>query len=703
MEGIPFFGNILQFMKQPRDYFIDCHKHYGPVFRVNTPLGFVTIICGRMAKELINDETGNGLTRKGLFKAFSTEVGVDIFEDADKDHEDSREFVKLPYSRYITAQFVPEIGQVVESFTKHLYQGQQIEFFEFCTEVTLNSVMATATPINLRDLNESFFPYADRVMDIITQKYPHFTSKFPIYKKNKLAVHERIDEVIHRHLSGEFNDLSKMYVVDAVLKNLKDSPSADELKSVRGVLIYLLAGSVVYTARLIFFYMFEVLKNRSLMDKIQDEIQMAFGDGPIDSRLFRRMPYLRSTFLEVLRMFPLLPGLPFQTTREVQVGDFTLPKREKIIFVPHSEHFVESNFQDPYHFHAERFHPRHRGRFKADTFFPYGISKRMCAARGAMEVFTLTIVVHLLRARDWSLLSPAQNYELKLNPLIGPDRPIKVIHKGKIKDRKLVSKIHTLSEVIDFESPFEEKEIEKTLPSGIHVSYKRGDMIIKQGEEPDAFYILSQGKVDVIKNSKKVAELKEGDSFGEIGLLKNMRRTASIKAKTEVHVIKISQDDFTRLVIDLDVEGEELSTKLQKYFLELNIKNSLPHLSKKLLKEMLSDYQLKNFSKGDLIIREGELSNSFYVILIGKVNVFSGKKDKKKDLAKLSQGEIFGELGIINESPRSASVEPINDVTVIEIERSHLLDLMKDSKDVQEDVHSIIFKRLQANIKKKGS
>jgi len=91
--------------------------------------------------------------------------------------------------------------------------------------------------------------------------------------------------------------------------------------------------------------------------------------------------------------------------------------------------------------------------------------------------------------------------------------------------------------------------------------YSAGQMVFEQGDAPDRFYIISTGEVEVIRrkrdgSEKILAVLHPGDYFGEIGLLTEARRNASIRAKTDVELLAMSWDDFRRVI-----ESSEASRK----------------------------------------------------------------------------------------------------------------------------------------------
>ena len=91
--------------------------------------------------------------------------------------------------------------------------------------------------------------------------------------------------------------------------------------------------------------------------------------------------------------------------------------------------------------------------------------------------------------------------------------------------------------------------------------YSAGQIVFEQGDAPDRFYIISSGEVEVIRrkrdgSEKILAVLHPGDYFGEIGLLTEARRNASIRAKTDLELLAMSWDDFRKVI-----ESSEASRK----------------------------------------------------------------------------------------------------------------------------------------------
>ncbi len=86
------------------------------------------------------------------------------------------------------------------------------------------------------------------------------------------------------------------------------------------------------------------------------------------------------------------------------------------------------------------------------------------------------------------------------------------------------------------------------------VNYRQGDIVIKQGDEGDFFYVVTQGQCHVTretplnKDGIKLAELGVGDTFGEEALISESTRNATVTMATDGAVMRLGKDDFKKLL-----------------------------------------------------------------------------------------------------------------------------------------------------------
>ena len=110
--------------------------------------------------------------------------------------------------------------------------------------------------------------------------------------------------------------------------------------------------------------------------------------------------------------------------------------------------------------------------------------------------------------------------------------------------------------------------IRARLRSIVEKSYKAGDIVFRQGEVPDRLYVIGRGEVDVIretpgKDDVILTRLGKDQFFGEVGILSDRPRTATIRAATDVEVLSIHRSYFSTLFSYLPMFRERILADYQ--------------------------------------------------------------------------------------------------------------------------------------------
>ncbi len=85
-----------------------------------------------------------------------------------------------------------------------------------------------------------------------------------------------------------------------------------------------------------------------------------------------------------------------------------------------------------------------------------------------------------------------------------------------------------------------------------------GEIIIKQGDEGDNFYIIDSGEVAVYVNNDLVTTISDGGSFGELALIYGQLRAATVKAKTDVKLWAIDRDTYRRILMGSTIRKRDM-------------------------------------------------------------------------------------------------------------------------------------------------
>ena len=100
------------------------------------------------------------------------------------------------------------------------------------------------------------------------------------------------------------------------------------------------------------------------------------------------------------------------------------------------------------------------------------------------------------------------------------------------------------------------------------------------------------------------------------------------------------------------------------------------------------------FESGDVIVNQGDLGTSMFIIVDGSVRFFDGEND----LGTLGSRGVFGELSALDPEPRAASVKAVDDCTLLKLEGESLYELMAGNKDVTRGIIRVLCDYARTNL-----
>ena len=158
----------------------------------------------------------------------------------------------------------------------------------------------------------------------------------------------------------------------------------------------------------------------------------------------------------------------------------------------------------------------------------------------------------------------------------------------------------------------DEKEFEIVVDSIEEVKVKTGDVLIKEGAEGDCMYVVEQGTFECTKVGTHLKDYHPGDGFGELALLYNVPRAATITAKSDGVAWRLDRDTFNHIVKDAAAQKR---MKYEDFLAKVQILKSMDPYERSQIADALEAHQ---FVKGDTIIKEGEIGDRFYLIVEGE-------------------------------------------------------------------------------------
>jgi len=216
-----------------------------------------------------------------------------------------------------------------------------------------------------------------------------------------------------------------------------------------------------------------------------------------------------------------------------------------------------------------------------------------------------------------------------------------------------------------------------------------GEKVIVQGDEGDNFYVVDSGECDVIVNGNKVATCSDGDSFGELALMYFAPRAATIEVTKATVVWAMDRLTFRSMLFD--------NTK-KKRDMYIHFLRSVPLL------EPLEDYErckladcldTSEYADGDAVITEGEEGDAIFLVEKGTAVATKLIGEENKIVKEYSAGDFFGELALLTDQPRAATVTAKGDLKCLTLGRKPFTrlvgqcqDILLRNKSVYDDINS---------------
>ena len=175
--------------------------------------------------------------------------------------------------------------------------------------------------------------------------------------------------------------------------------------------------------------------------------------------------------------------------------------------------------------------------------------------------------------------------------------------------------------------------------------------VITQGDlNANYFYVISNGSVNIVVDDKVVVELGAGNSFGELALLYDAPRAATVQVSTKgpAKLWRLDRQTFKSILVN--THERELVQRV-RFLSKVPI---LSQLSDRETKQLAEGMTAVMYAAGDKIITEGEIGGTFYVVASGEVQYLNAQGVEIS--ARGSAGSYFGEISLLHNDRRKCDV-----------------------------------------------
>lgn len=202
---------------------------------------------------------------------------------------------------------------------------------------------------------------------------------------------------------------------------------------------------------------------------------------------------------------------------------------------------------------------------------------------------------------------------------------------------------------------------------------KEGDIVVKEGYPAANLYILASGAVEISANEEFIRELNPVNCFGELALILNSTRTATVRTINSCKLYVIERQSFE---IMMDEITEDNFASITEFVRQVPLFAGFDGVH---TESLVRTCHLMFYSKGKVILREGEEGHLMYIIKKGAVNVIKNTVF----IESFGKTDLFGEQSLLYNALRSATIVAARDCELLAITKDQLDALMpKISKPI---------------------
>ncbi|OMJ88917.1 hypothetical protein SteCoe_9022 [Stentor coeruleus] len=256
------------------------------------------------------------------------------------------------------------------------------------------------------------------------------------------------------------------------------------------------------------------------------------------------------------------------------------------------------------------------------------------------------------------------------------------IHNGKIisqqkspKEQQLLNNaINSLLILRNIDEPCKQKLIDSM--KLYHLESK--EIVFEQGRPSECFFIVSSGRLEVLKDENRISILKQGDCFGEQALFDDSPRRNTVRTVEKSFLWVIDRNNY-RSVLEYQSALEFKETN--DFITSVPIFKSL---TDEQLQVLISVLTLQDYEKDQIIFNEGEPGDTLHIVKEGEVNVIINNNI----LRTMGKGSFYGDQALISRCARTATIKANTSVTVLVIKRDSLVEVFGSG------IEDVIFKNI---------
>ncbi len=230
-----------------------------------------------------------------------------------------------------------------------------------------------------------------------------------------------------------------------------------------------------------------------------------------------------------------------------------------------------------------------------------------------------------------------------------------------------------------------------------------GEVVVQMNDYTNTFFSILRGTAQILLKADDPTQaitLGQGKFFGEMSLISGRRRAATIVAGENCVLIETPRRSMNKLIQSV----ESVKREVDEMFLLRAIRMHIaPEVSEDDLIEVVRTARIRQFAPGEVIFKEGDAGDALHLIRTGSVTISHDVGGRDVVTAYLPSGNYVGELALMTNSPRTATVRAAVATETIQLPGVVFQELLACFPDLEAEMRSKAQARLRQAVKARGA
>jgi Fe-S-cluster-containing hydrogenase component 2/thioredoxin reductase len=221
-------------------------------------------------------------------------------------------------------------------------------------------------------------------------------------------------------------------------------------------------------------------------------------------------------------------------------------------------------------------------------------------------------------------------------------------------------------------------------------------VIFEKNDYTNTFFTILDGNVEIEVSENLTIESAQGNFFGEMSLLSGRRRSSTVRAGNYAVLIETPRRTMNKLVNSVDSVRRVLD---ETFILRTIQQRFAPGVPIEELRPIAQAAQINQYKPGEMIFAEGDEADALHLIRSGSVTVAKNFGGREIPMAYVAAGNYVGEMGLLGNSDRTATVRATVKTETISLDSETFLDLLTKSPELLESMQEEVRQRTQQNVR----